>query len=552
MPRYPGLTMSPTKSLSKWPRWRHTCLNAAKTIQKSCEQVLRAGRRTLTTGYRSRSPVRVRRQVLPIPVSQAAALEWCRTDLFSDSVQEFNLERCSRFIVPCLEEARIRPLDPSQPLDARCLFNGCQGSVYEIQCQSVDGQWKDAVMKVPKTSKICIMDSQFSDGSPGAIKCTDQLWVVTPCNDAEDYFHLSNLALGDQVLEIREARANGASALRMAQLDHGENQRWKVDSQGRIVCAVRPAGATVDVALDIVGASDSNGASVVAYPAHGNDNQQWDLHWVYKPLGLVRIISRLPGQRALTVEGGDQVRKDTELEVSFLARWWNEPGLVQLQRVIWNGGTPKGIVLERLGKQLGRGTGGDDSVCILQDIRNGLVTYNVAGAARSLVPVAHMLHRLHHEGYVYNDLHDGNILQRLGHDSYKMIDLGSVTVAEHWTTQLGPIFDGRWSKNRDWRAFAVALLGLLCGGRQLNIWDLVGTNSCTKTQAGIQCAWSSPIPDWDAGSLPGDVSTLLAETSAGWTRTESLNVSAVLVAIFSPMVNDADICMKLRKLAGVD
>jgi hypothetical protein len=55
--------------------------------------------------------------------------------------------------------------------------------------------------------------------------------------------------------------------------------------------------------------------------------------------------------------------------------------------------------MERLGKQLGKGTGADNKACVLQDIRNGDMSHTAAGAASSLMPVAHVLRRLHRDGY---------------------------------------------------------------------------------------------------------------------------------------------------------
>ena len=48
------------------------------------------------------------------------------------------------------------------------------------------------------------------------------------------------------------------------------------------------------------------------------------------------------------------------LEICFLSRWSREEGLVQLQKVVWDHGVPQAIIEERLGKQLGKGTGKDD------------------------------------------------------------------------------------------------------------------------------------------------------------------------------------------------
>eukprot|EP00933_Yihiella_yeosuensis_P038201 TRINITY_DN32146_c0_g1_i1.p1 TRINITY_DN32146_c0_g1~~TRINITY_DN32146_c0_g1_i1.p1 ORF type:complete len:559 (-),score=66.26 TRINITY_DN32146_c0_g1_i1:30-1706(-) len=553
MTRCSAMALSPVKKSSKWPRWPRTCLKAANCIiLKSYEKVIRAGRRSLTNGTcRSDSQKQG---------AEAASFQSNWWDLSPEEASNnFDFSLCAPFVAPTLSEARVKPMDSDSALDGKCLFNGWQGSVYEIQCQSFDGTWQDAVMKVPRVSPVCVMDkSEIGHCQRYASTGNDQLWLVSQCDDDKDFFYLSNRALGDQVLEIQNPKPGGACALAMAQRNGSDRQKWQVDSKSRLVSKLRfddahdasSSSGVGGLCLDVSGACTDNAATVVAYAFNEGENQQWELHWVSKPQRLTRIISRLTGNRALALQGGDQVRRDMGLEVSYLARWSDEPGLVQLQRLIWNGGTAKAIVLERLGKQLGRGTGKDDEACILRDIRDGLRKYTVAEAARSLIPVAHVLFRLHLEGYAYNDLHDGNILQRNGRDSYKLIDLGAVTSDNHWVKELGPEYDARWCRNRDWRAFAVAFLGLLSGGKQLNIWDLVGTNACTKAQGGFRCPWSEPTSSWSQGTLPPEVNTLLAEPSAAWTRTDKINVFALLEAIFAHRVNDYDVCTKLNQVVA--
>ncbi|CAE8586928.1 unnamed protein product [Polarella glacialis] len=375
----------------------------------------------------------------------------------------------------------------------------------------------------------------------------------------QDFFHLCNRALGDQVLEIRNESRCSPAALSMAQLNGGDHQKWRLDSKSRLVSKLGlegPEGFCEALCLDVAGARDERGSAVIAYRQNEKDNQQWQLEAVATSSTIpgrcrvVKVISQMAGGRALTIESGDQMCRDAALEVHYLARWSDEAGLVRLQRVVWNGGTPKGIIMERLGKQLGKGTGADNKACVLQDIRNGDMSYTAAGAASSLMPVAHVLRRLHRDGYAFNDLHDGNILCCLDNNSYKVIDLGSVTLTGHWVSQLGTDYDGRWSTNRDWRVFGVAFLGLVCGGRQLNLWDLVGTNACTKMHTGAQCPWSAPVPAGDPCVLPADVSSLLVDSGMAWTHTERLNIVSALVAMFAPCINDDDICKKLGVLAG--
>jgi len=208
---------------------------------------------------------------------------------------------------------------------------------------------------------------------------------------------------------------------------------------------------------------------------------------------------------------------------------------------------PQAIIEERLGKQLGRGTGDAEKACVLQDIRQGLVCYTPQKAARSLLPVANVLRRIHSEGYVYNDLHDGNILRNLDTDSYKVIDLGSVTRADHWQQEIGSLYDCKWSRNRDWRAFALAFLGLILNGRQLDVWMLVGTNSCIKASSGSECSWS--CPGNEVGHLPDDLEKMLAEQDAGWTSSEESGIRQVLLALFAPRVEDREVCQELCALA---
>mmetsp|Transcript_95577 Transcript_95577/g.169719 ORF Transcript_95577/g.169719 Transcript_95577/m.169719 type:complete len:552 (-) Transcript_95577:72-1727(-) len=460
-------------------------------------------------------------------------------------------------IVPSFDHAMVWPVQ-EEDLSARCLFRGYQGSVYEIERRGIDGLWHSAVMKLPPINRLAVQDAldcRWPNDGPTTWG-DDQLWICVPCSDDREFFHLYNRALGTQVLEVHGASADSAAAsLRMAKLDDGNQQKWQVDGDSRLVSKLRISqkpGADVKLCIDVIGARDENSAEACAYSANGGSNQQWHLEAVEKAADeqgprLVRIVSAMAGRRALAIENGSQTRKDMILEICFLTRWAHEPGLVQLQQVVWHRGIPQAIILERLGKQLGKGTGDDSKACVLQDIRNGLVAYTAASAARSLLPVAHVLQSLHRSGYVYNDLHDGNILRRLDADSYKMIDLGSVTSSDQWLT-LGSEYDSRWAKNRDWRAFAVALLQLWLGGRQLDVWTLVGTNSCIKACSGHVCRWSSPVPS-EAASVPEEVENMVSEAMSSLETDQALHVRELLLELFAPCCNAENICAKIYDLA---
>lgn len=457
----------------------------------------------------------------------------------------------ARLVVPTKQHAKVWPTQ-EEDLAKRCLFNGYQGSVYDVDAMGKDGRWRKAVMKLPPEGKLALKDAmQYRWPSNDlTMAADDQLWLCSQCEDGSPYFYLCNRALGTQVLEVRGSGM--AATLRMSEFDGSDRQKWTVDGASRLTsklfAGTMDQKKSLKFCIDVIGAQDANGASVCAYAANGGLNQEWHLEVVHKAssIQLVRIVSNMAGRRLLTVENGDQMRKDMIMEICYLSRWSSEQGLVQLQKVVWNHGVPEAIIEERLGKQLGKGTGSDEKACILQDIRQGLAFYSPSAAARSLLAVAQVLRRIHLDGFVYNDLHDGNILRRLDLDSYKVIDLGSVTCANHWQEELGEAYNSRWSRNRDWRAFALALLELILG-RQLDMWRLVGTNSSIKTSdSSTDCRWSSPFEVYTL-ALPEDVEAALVMTASDWIQMPRLRL--LLLALFAYRVDDNDVCRKLWDLA---
>lgn len=177
----------------------------------------------------------------------------------------------------------------------------------------------------------------------------------------------------------------------------------------------------------------------------------------------------------------DFVGETGSRESYYLARWNFEPGVVSLRHVVLGTGSACSLlIMQWLGRQLGPGTAAlGSSDCILGDIVNAKACVRTpAQAARQLMAVACFLRRMHLDGYTHNDLHDGNILQDCSSDTlpFRVIDLGSVSEAGHWKSELGSSYGKSWSVTRDWRAFALHFLNLVDGNVR-NIWDLVGTNN---------------------------------------------------------------------------
>jgi hypothetical protein len=149
-------------------------------------------------------------------------------------------------------------------------------------------------------------------------------------------------------------------------------------------------------------------------------------------------------------------------------------------------------------------------------------------------------------------LHDGNILLQPHTGSFKIIDLGSTTRAEHWAEQVGASQNGQWAVTRDWRAFAVAFLGLVSGGQQLSVFDLVGTNGSTLSSAGSPCPWAPPREEPGiAGAtigIPSEALDLVNCDGVNRAPAEALCLSNVLSALFAPRVDGQAVCKMLDGL----
>ncbi|CAK0812383.1 unnamed protein product [Prorocentrum cordatum] len=429
------------------------------------------------------------------------------------------------------------------PAGEGVISTGHQGSVYEVHLHDGCSEWLQCAMKVPHVGGICIADpcAGATCAAPGGA-ALDQAWICVPCHGRRGFFHLCNPGVGDLVLTVL---ARGAAG------------------QG--------------LALDVSEGRDEHGAAVIAYRAvagggPAGDNQRWRLQELAAPgrggpLGvdavrLVAILSAMPGSRALTVRSGCQARVQLADEVSHLARWSHEAGLVQLRQVVWGWGIPRGIIMERLGKQLGRGTAQPDADCLLRDLRERAgprplleALSTAAGVARSLAPVASLLRRLHSDGYAHNDLHDGNILLQPQAGSFKVIDLGSTTPVDRWAAEVGAVPGSRWGAARDWRALSVAFLGLLSGGVQLSVWELVGTNG-DATSEGKPCPWAPPASGGaggcdgpDEAAVPPDAAALAGRGASGRTAAEAAALAALLRALFAPRVDGDEACEAFAALS---
>ncbi|CAK9116709.1 unnamed protein product [Durusdinium trenchii] len=140
-------------------------------------------KRSCTQRIRSRS--RAKRQVEPVPfrsvprakVWEADALQrdfprrtplegteflakpkdhlrWLSKDLAAVAPERW----FARLVVPTKHEAKVWPMQEDD-LAKRCLFNGYQGSVYDVESKGKDGRWRKAVMKLPPESKLGLKDA---------------------------------------------------------------------------------------------------------------------------------------------------------------------------------------------------------------------------------------------------------------------------------------------------------------------------------------------------------------------------------------------------------
>eukprot|EP00930_Biecheleria_cincta_P086331 TRINITY_DN75643_c0_g1_i1.p1 TRINITY_DN75643_c0_g1~~TRINITY_DN75643_c0_g1_i1.p1 ORF type:complete len:605 (+),score=91.92 TRINITY_DN75643_c0_g1_i1:89-1903(+) len=500
----------------------------------------------------------------------ASCLPFAVQDGRRSSTEAKDEETCdwTRFRVNSFQELELRPPDHCRNV----ISAGHQGSVYEVELQDSCDNWHGYAMKVPQVGGLCIMDIPNDKDDimlPNAL--VNQLWICIACPGDDGWLFLCNPAVGDLVLSI------SGHYLTMSKLVSEDRQKWRFDGESgqlRSKSTASTPSTSEDLCIDVSEGLDENGSPVLAFRAHNScpvrDNQRWECCQLASEdtcgsgLRLVQIMSCMQGRRALTVRSGAQIRRESTLEVQFLARWSDLPGLVQLQKVVWGWGIPRGIIMERLGKQLGSGTGPRDTDCLLKDLRSGPSSMaeedanivsslsTAAGVARSLLPVAQLLRRLHLDGYTHNDLHDGNILLHPHTGNFKVIDLGSTTRAEYWAEQVGASQNSQWGVTRDWRTFAVAFLGLVSGGEQLSVWDLVGTNGSTVSSSGSPCPWSPPKEEPGiAGAtigIPPEALDLVNFDGFKMAPAEALCLSNVLSALFAPRVDGEAVCSMLNDL----
>lgn len=424
------------------------------------------------------------------------------------------------------------------------LMEGFQGIISHIEYEGSNGKGHSCILKEPKDQGLCICKPSQGQHKEGELSDGDeQLWLLVPNVHENAYYFLYNKAMGERVLEIHDANCEVPSSLRLSAFTGGDHQQWYIDADSRIVSKMR-GGKNSDekLCVDVSGCCDEDGASVISYWAVSGLNQCWQVESVSTFTDMVRIVSKMQGNRVLSARNGNRIREDSVRELGYLLRWMDEDGLVQLLKAAWTAGTPKGILLEPLGMQLGRGTGPADQHCVLKCIREGTASYSLNDAVKSLEAVARLLYRLHNDGFSHNDLHDGNILLCLEKSIFKVIDLGSVRPSNHWVAELGSLYDAQWSNTRDWRAFMLAFIEVLQGTQQ-QLWDLVGSNASIKTPAGDPCPWSAPQSPHRPSQLPVEAEVLISKHS--WSCKDRLDLTTILTDLSAPRVSDEDVCSRL-------
>eukprot|EP00929_Paragymnodinium_shiwhaense_P116794 TRINITY_DN8670_c0_g1_i1.p1 TRINITY_DN8670_c0_g1~~TRINITY_DN8670_c0_g1_i1.p1 ORF type:complete len:589 (-),score=153.25 TRINITY_DN8670_c0_g1_i1:382-2085(-) len=347
------------------------------------------------------------------------------------------------------------------PGSKKRLASSLVGDVYECKIRP-DGE--DAVMKSPKVHLMMY----WSNGPDGS---SNQRWWKQECKKSGGFLLFSD-EFPSRVLEVYGA-AGDNPRLNLGEFrkrGSGHQQRWTLDGKGRLV-----SKANEKLCIAVVGRHCETGSQLKLASIHeaARKQERWGLKDVSG--GAVLIQSAFEDY-VIDVAGGTDIR-----ELYYLARWRKEPGLVQLRHVVWNSSSNSAefIITERLGKQLGPGTGDiQEEDCVLRDIREGRARPRTpAQAAKQLLPVACFLRRVHLDGYAHNDLHDGNVLKGGKADSapFSVIDLGSVFEAGHFMEDLGDSCGAAWCVTRDWRAFAIHFISLI-DGRSRRLWDLVGQN----------------------------------------------------------------------------
>jgi len=358
------------------------------------------------------------------------------------------------------------------PASKRRVGTGCAGDVFACKlCTSGE----EAVMKTPKTD-IVMWPRNGDSGS------SNQRWLRQACEGDPGFFVLFSEAFPSRVLELYTPA--GASQARLNLGEHkprARHQKWRLDAEGRLFSKLRAS-----TCLAVFSGEKRSRLGLEQLTSPAVEHQRWRLQEVRG--GAVLVASHLNGF-VIDFVGETDVR-----ELYYLARWRSEPGLVQLRHVIWGvGNTASFLVMQRLGRQLGPGTENLEACdCVLRDMRDGrLPRRSPAQAARQLLPVACFLRRMHLDGYTHNDLHDGNVLLSGASASspFSVIDLGSVSEAGHWKEELGPACGKSWSATRDWRAFALHLLGLVEGVAR-KAWDLVGTANKLPR---LESEWAVPL-----------------------------------------------------------
>lgn len=318
--------------------------------------------------------------------------------------------------------------------------------------------------------KMCRPEPDLATRNPNL---ESQRWVLSAVSEE----------LGNEHVFIEAANIPGltlkveGTELRLAKKSTSrQEQHWrlvKLDEEGsrsptRVVSRVHGSEHTMQC-LEI---DPDNVDWLQVGPCQGRPHQNWNIS--SSSGDSVTIHSQ--GQW-LTATNQTDCRLEQELQ--YLKRWEGSDGLVKLIQVIraCSDCGVIGLVLEKLGKQLGPGPKSAHNVdCYLNQLQDGsvrrLAPREVAGM---LLPAAVLLQQMHDDGFTHNDLHDGNLLLSSDLSRVKAIDLGWVRQSDHWESyrHLG---DATWAIQRDWRSMAYHFISMATAQPDLGYWNLVGTN----------------------------------------------------------------------------
>jgi len=86
---------------------------------------------------------------------------------------------------------------------------------------------------------------------------------------------------------------------KMENSNNGPNQRWTVMEYADAYQIINDQS---NGALDVFNGNGKDGTKVITYAFHGGQNQRWDIIENETEQGTYRILSRVPGVQALSIQ----------------------------------------------------------------------------------------------------------------------------------------------------------------------------------------------------------------------------------------------------------